>query len=319
VTRAHGLTRYKYGPDEHGTEGKGCRCGTCRDRAGAYEQNRDRMIAYGRWQPFVPAGRARAHAAWLRSCGLGPEQIGRLAGVSGAGIAALLDGRPGCRPTRRVRPGTEAAILAVRPALDMMSPGTLVDAAGTRRRVQALAFLGWTVQAQGQMAGVKRLSVAITHDHVTAAVARKVRDLYDRTWRTPPPEDTPAGRKAARRTRNRARRLGWASPLAWDDGSIDDPAAKPSGMVPLPQIPSGSPVLGAAIRAARERAGLSQQGLASVVGLSRTAIQHYEEARRTPNAETWIQLELTLGPLGVVRPGAVQAQEAATEGQDAAA
>lgn len=228
----HGLTRYKYGPDEHGAEGKGCRCGTCRDAATAYDRNRDRMIAYGRWQPFVPADRARQHAVWLRSAfGMGPGQIARLAGLSTAGVAALLDGRPGCQPTRRVRPETETAILAVRPTLDMLSPGTLVDPAGTCRRSQALAWRGWPFKTQGNLAGVGHLGEAIYQDHVSAACARAVRDLYDKLWNQDPPEGTTAEKRAASRARGKARREGWAAPGAWDDEPgphcIDDPAATP--------------------------------------------------------------------------------------------
>jgi hypothetical protein len=45
----------------------------------------------------------------------------------------------------------------------------------------------------------------------------------------------------------------------------------------------------------------------------------WEAAKAVPSEDKWVQLELTLGPLGVVRPEAVQARDAATEGQDAAA
>lgn len=64
---------------------------------------------------------------------------------------------------------------------------------------------------------------------------------------------------------------------------------------------AGSPVLAAALRAAREQAGLSQYRLAAVVGVSRPAVQQWEAARRMPSGEHWVQLELALGPLGVVR------------------
>jgi ribosome-binding protein aMBF1 (putative translation factor) len=73
------------------------------------------------------------------------------------------------------------------------------------------------------------------------------------------------------------------------------------------QDPTGSRVLAAAIRQARGQAGLSQRALARVVGVSRPCVQQWERGARTPAAENWVQLELTLGPLGVVRasgPGA---------------
>ena len=79
----------------------------------------------------------------------------------------------------------------------------------------------------------------------------------------------------------------------------------------LRQAPTGSPVLAAAIRQAREQAGLSQRLLAVAVGVSRPSVQMYERGARTPSPEVWIQLELTLGPLGIVRePRPEAAQEA---------
>jgi ribosome-binding protein aMBF1 (putative translation factor) len=81
----------------------------------------------------------------------------------------------------------------------------------------------------------------------------------------------------------------------------------------LSQDPTGSPVLAAALRRARGRAGLSQRALAAAVGVSRPAIQQYERAARTPSAEVWVQLELTLGPLGIVRDLGPEAAEVAED------
>jgi DNA-binding transcriptional regulator YiaG len=67
------------------------------------------------------------------------------------------------------------------------------------------------------------------------------------------------------------------------------------------QPPTGSPLVAAAIRSARKGAGLSQRRLALIVGVTETAVQHWEGAKRTPGEDSWVQLELTLGPLGAVR------------------
>jgi ribosome-binding protein aMBF1 (putative translation factor) len=81
------------------------------------------------------------------------------------------------------------------------------------------------------------------------------------------------------------------------------------------QQPTGSPVVAASLRRAREQAGLSQRHLAAVVGVSRSAVQMWERAARAPDGEHWVQLELTLGPLGVVR----DRKDAATREDDAEA
>jgi ribosome-binding protein aMBF1 (putative translation factor) len=76
------------------------------------------------------------------------------------------------------------------------------------------------------------------------------------------------------------------------------------------QAATGTPEIAAAIRRAREDAGLSMRRLAAVVGVSDACIGLWERAQRTPAAEHWEQLELTLGPLGIVRdPGPAAGQD----------
>ena len=78
------------------------------------------------------------------------------------------------------------------------------------------------------------------------------------------------------------------------------------------RVPSGSPEIAVAIWEARRKAGMSQRRLAAVLGVTQTAVRHYEHADRTPSAATWVQLELALGPLGVVRD---RPAEAGDDGQ----
>ncbi len=79
------------------------------------------------------------------------------------------------------------------------------------------------------------------------------------------------------------------------------------------QAPTGSPVLAAVLRQARAEAGLSQYRLAAAVGVSRSAVQMWEEARRTPEPQNWVQLELALGPLGIVRETAPEPPQEASD------
>lgn len=76
------------------------------------------------------------------------------------------------------------------------------------------------------------------------------------------------------------------------------------------QAPSGSPAVAAVIASARKGAGLSRARLALALGVTERAVEYWETARRTPGAGTWVQLELTLGPLGVVREAGEQRGEA---------
>lgn len=93
---------------------------------------------------------------------------------------------------------------------------------GTSRRLRALCALGWP---QAELA--RRISIptcTISHlvrgdiNCTSRRNATLVHDLYDRLSGTPGPSQW---------QRDRARKLGWAPPLAWDDDTIDNPDATP--------------------------------------------------------------------------------------------
>lgn len=105
-----------------------------------------------------------------------------------------------------------------------------VDGTGTRRRLQALHRIGWTSEDIASRLGMTRMAInnLMRRDTpVFATTKAKVTKVYDELWDvTPPPMH---GKAAGVRNRsiNRAKRLGWAPPLAWDDDTIDDPDARP--------------------------------------------------------------------------------------------
>ncbi len=229
-TRAHGTrARYVLGPGPG--KGPGCRCDDCTAANRAAETMRSRAILYGRWQPYVDAGPVREHLRTLAEAGIGHRRVGELAGVSSGSLSKILYGGPGNRPpSRRIRPQTAAAILAVRPAPEQLAPSALVDITGTRRRVQALVACGWSQARLARGLGLTAANFCgmLRRDQVTAATARAVGELYDRLWNQPPPEHDQRTRIAASRARNHAGQQGWAPPLAWDDDQIDDPGARPA-------------------------------------------------------------------------------------------
>jgi DNA-binding XRE family transcriptional regulator len=192
-----------------------------------------------------------------------------------------------------------------------------VDGTGTRRRLRALMRNGWSLGLLSARLGCDRADLRKrlhASGRVTPATAAAVRVLYDDLWDQPPPGRTRFERAAATKARKYAAARGWPVPCGWDDDEIDDPAAAP--------VPGWDKApVGDAIRQAREQAGLSRPQLAALVGVSRSAVQQYEEARCLPGAEIWVQLELTLGPLGIIRPGpgAGQEQQRGEESRDAAA
>jgi hypothetical protein len=144
----------------HGTytayNADGCRCLECRVGHGTYRQNRRRMMAYGRWKPFV-------------------------------------------------------------------------DPAGSMRRLQALAAIGWSIAYVAPLTGrspeeVRRISRG-EHTKLLRPTADAIRRVYDELSMTPRP--TKGSNGSVQKIINKARQEGWPPPLAWDDESIDDPDASP--------------------------------------------------------------------------------------------
>lgn len=106
----------------------------------------------------------------------------------------------------------------------------LVGAAVPRRMLQALARIGWScdeltrrVRAHGKTIGTNTLHSirAGNTQRVRAWVANEITALYHELEMTPGQSDQTIRIAIARR---------WASPLAWDDDTIDDPKARPAGV-----------------------------------------------------------------------------------------
>lgn len=208
-----------------------CRRPACLARSADYDRTRNRLMAYGRWQPFTDAEPVRQHVRMLMSYGIGWQRVCRLAGVSNGGMSRILYGDKirDYRLTQRVRTTTADKILTVRPDFNNLAPSARVDGTGTRRRLQALVANGWPQMRLGHELGVKHHRVIwdqVRQDVVSADTARKVRDLYDALWNV-----DPASRGIALRYITQAKRIaaahGWAPPGAWDDDYIDSPAATP--------------------------------------------------------------------------------------------
>jgi hypothetical protein len=103
------------------------------------------------------------------------------------------------------------------------SSATLVDATGTRRRLEALHCLGWSGSELGARLGIgyNAINQLRKQTVIFPRTADRVRELYDEVWAV-----RGSGRQATRITRW-AVRSGFVPPLAWDDDTIDDPAACP--------------------------------------------------------------------------------------------
>jgi transcriptional regulator with XRE-family HTH domain len=211
---------HKVARHEHGTHAAyvldRCTCRPCRQANAAYEGRRAKEKAYGRWRPYVDAGPARRHLRQLARQGLGPKRVAVLSGVPHGSLAKIVYGDPrrGMKPSKRIRPETEAAIMAVQVSLDTLGSTVAVDATETRLRLRRLIAAGWS---QSQLA--RRLDMQPSNFGRTlngdqpcrAETARRVRDLYAELRDVAPPESTHRERIASSRARNYARERGWLS------------------------------------------------------------------------------------------------------------
>jgi DNA-binding Xre family transcriptional regulator len=209
------------GPQKHGVRSTyvagGCRCDACCAA----------NTRYAKWRELhgtvlVDSTPARDHIAALRAAGVGRRAIASRAGVS-LTVVTRLAGVDRNRPAHRVRPETLAAILAV--TVDDLAPAAVVDALGTRRRLQALISIGWTQTDLARRIGVTLSTLNALVNGRWANVQHgthiRVCRVFDELSGTP-------GRSA--RARAMAARRGWTAPLTWDDDTIDDPAATPVGV-----------------------------------------------------------------------------------------
>ena len=276
MTQPHGTwQRYAH-------KGDNCRCAKCREAWRAYQAARRKAAAYGR-QPvdhYVAGDKARAHLADLARAGMSRREIERVSGVSRVTLTRIASGG-------RTRSGTEAKILAVAAAPRPIGT-TIVDSLGTRRRLRALAALGWTGPMIARELGVTSRAVTFAtriERPTTADMRARVAALYDRVGSQRPtyPDNYVAAQAEAIRRRALAR--GWAPPAAWDD--IDDPDETPW----TDDSPRGAHVPGHGVVNADSLTdcagwGLTVSEAADRLGVSRDAIEvgitrHAPELRET--------------------------------------
>lgn len=219
------------------------------------------------------------HIEKLQELGMTYLMIERAAGVSNKSVSRLLDGT-----SRTVREAVLHAILSVDGKPHPQQ--ALVLNAGTRRRLEGLAVLGWTTSAIASEIGCSpqcvqyfRKSPRVTYEtHVAVAAS------FDRLGHD----------GGSERTKMWAAAHGFVHPLLWDD--IDDPFAEPlklgrdTGPQPVDDVVVQRLVSGRVTEAtvAERRAafarldaqGLSCQQIASILRTTVRTIDRYRAQTR---------------------------------------
>lgn len=201
----------------------GCRCDVCTEANRRYQRRNSKMRAVGR-STLVDAAPVRAYVESLIRGGMTPRQIEDACGVHRTAIRVLLGTFPNRARSKRVRPATAQALMSVKPTgLAQPIKSAMVDATGTRRRLQALLAAGYTSRdlaaRLGNSADAAGLQIA-RRPLVRADTARAVAALYDSLEHAPGPSSRAAAYYRA---------LGYLTPAWWDPDTIDQPSAQPDG------------------------------------------------------------------------------------------
>lgn len=198
-----------------------CRCDACYRYRYRYRKRLKAALRHG--PVLVDAAPVWAHIDGLVAQGFSTPLIARVAGIDNGAIRN--------RPAR-TRVATADALLGVTPELLYRAARghERVPAVGAVRRLQALAYLGWSIPAIVAGAAyhtpnaepvVGRVrSRGLRQRSTTANAYRLIGAAYDALAMTTGPSDL---------VRNDAQRRGWAPPLCWDDDTIDNPSARPHG------------------------------------------------------------------------------------------
>ena len=239
---------------------RGCRLPQCQDAARAwwrdYYQIRKR---YNGRPEVVPVDRALAHVNQLRAAGVSDRAVTRAARLGEHTLRDLP------RRTHGILSTTEARILAVRPAGHHQY---LVPALGSTRRLRALGALGWTLAGIAAHTALSKKTLSLLMAGAQRYVTREGAEQITRTY-----DQLCMRRGPSERSRIMARDKGWAPPLAWDEGTMDDPTATPDpNPIPDPDERPGAELNRAQFMELRDFGQLPEQAAARV-GVTLGAIE----------------------------------------------
>lgn len=179
----------------------------------AAQRKRRRILAARGVELLVDSGPAAAHIRALQALGWSLTQIEQTTSVARCSMRNALKGNP-------LRWETERKILALR----LTAPGYQYQAPslGAVRRLRALYAAGHDLATISSASGLSyTFASGLANGHkatITSETDTAIRRAYD---------TLSMSLGSSHQALGRARREGWASPLFWDENTIDDPAGFP--------------------------------------------------------------------------------------------
>lgn len=288
------MTTHRHTPDctiVHGTWrcyiDHECRRPECREAWRLYGADRNRAIAYGRREVShpVPGDPARWRIEQLLEQGMKLQAIADHSGVSTVTIARIRQGHGTSTRTQDAILRVEAAVEL---ATDEAPDRALVDGAGTRRRLRALAVLGWTCAklAEHCSSSPQALRTAMLKPETAPTLAgfsRSVTHLYEQLWDRHPPCKSRHEEARAARVRKNALERGWAPPMAWDEESIDNPESGPAQWRQVSDLGSGRRRMHVDDLEDCIRWGLDVAGAADRLGVTKDAVEVCAKRAQRPD------------------------------------
>ncbi|WP_068059162.1 hypothetical protein [Nocardia xishanensis] len=164
---------------------------------------------------MVPAARPAAHARQLRAWGFSDFAIAAAAGID---QKAVWNIRHESYETTTI--DCAARIMSVTHVPVPSQTGMKVPSVGTQRRIQALGAIGWRHDDIAALLTVSPRQVGLYAQRrwVFFETWQAIKNIYDKLSGTPGP---------SRLGELKARKRGYATPLAWEGRDIDHPDHQP--------------------------------------------------------------------------------------------
>jgi len=196
-------------------------------------RHRRRQVAYGLADTHVPIAEAQAHLKALQAEGFSVNRLVELSGVNRGTVCAVLYGN-----AKRIRQSNFDGIMHVRGDAGDRNLKS-VPSLPAVRRLQALCAIGFSFNYQANYLGMKIQNIwnILQRDSCHPDTIARIAEMYEALAYTRPAPRSQQDKAGMTKALNRAKKFGYAPPMAWDDIDRDvapiNPERDPDFVDPL--------------------------------------------------------------------------------------